>query len=85
MTLAEAMETTRIYRVAGLTGDRRAVVTARPCRAPPKTISDVGVIGGGQVPTPGDVSLARHGVRCLDERPDCRRQVLEVLWQPLDR
>jgi magnesium chelatase family protein len=84
MTLAEALETTRIHSVAGLTGDRTALVTARPCRAPHHTISDVGVIGGGQVPTPGDVARAHHGVRCLDERPACRRHVLEALRQPLE-
>jgi Magnesium chelatase, subunit ChlI len=55
MTLAEALETTRIHRVAGLTGDRTALVTTRPFRAPHHTISDVGLIGGGQVPMPGEV------------------------------
>jgi magnesium chelatase family protein len=54
VTLAEIVETTRIHRVAGLTGDRTALVTSRPCRAPHHTISDVGLIGGGQVPRPGD-------------------------------
>ena len=66
MTLAEAIETTRIHRVAGLTGDRTALVTTRPFRAPHHTISDVGLIGGGDVPMPGEVSLGHHGVRCLD-------------------
>jgi magnesium chelatase family protein len=84
MTLAEALETTRLHRVAGLTGDRTASVTSRPCRAPHHTISDVGRIGGGQVPMPGEVSLAHHGVLFLDERPECRRHVLEVLRQPLE-
>ena len=84
MTLAEALETTRIHSVAGLTGDRTALVTTRPCRAPHHTLSDVGLIGGGQVPQPGEVSLAHHGVLCLDERPECRRHVLEVLRQPLE-
>jgi magnesium chelatase family protein len=84
MTLAEAIETMRIHRVAGLTGDRTALVTARPCRAPHYTISDVGLIGGGQVPLPGDVSLAHNGVLFLDELPDLRRHVLEVLRQPLE-
>jgi hypothetical protein len=56
LTLAEAIETTRLHRVAGLTGDRTALVTTRLCRAPHHTISDVGLIGGGQVPMPGDVS-----------------------------
>jgi magnesium chelatase family protein len=84
MTLAEAIETTRIHSVAGLTGDRTALVTTRPCRAPHHTISDVGLIGGGHVPMPGDVSLAHNGVLCLDELPECRRHVLEVLRQPLE-
>jgi magnesium chelatase family protein len=84
MTLAEALDTTRIHSVAGLTGGRTAVVTARPFRAPHHTISDVGLIGGGQVPMPGEVSLAPHGVLFLDARPECRRHVLEVLRQPLE-
>jgi Magnesium chelatase, subunit ChlI len=58
MTLAEAIETTRIHRVAGLTGDRTALVTTRPCRAPHHTLSDAGLIGGGHMPMAGDVSLA---------------------------
>ncbi|HEX2519963.1 MAG TPA: ATP-binding protein, partial [Castellaniella sp.] len=67
MTLAEAIETTRIHRVAGRTGDRTVLVTTRPCRAPHQTISDAGLIGGGHVPMPGEVSLAHNGVRFLDE------------------
>jgi magnesium chelatase family protein len=78
MTLAEAIETTRIDRVAGRTGDRTAVVTARPFRAPHHTSSDVGLIGGGRM------SLAHHGVLLLDELPEFRRHVLEVLRQPLE-
>jgi len=66
MTLAEAIETTRIHRVAGLTGDRTAWVTTRPCRAPHYTISDAGLIGGGHVPMPGEVSLAHHAMLCLE-------------------
>jgi magnesium chelatase family protein len=81
----EAIETSCIYHsVAGLTGDRTALVTTRPCRAPHHTISDVGLIGGGQVPTPGEVSLAHHGVLFLDELPECRRHVLEALRQPVE-
>jgi hypothetical protein len=68
----------------GLTGDRTAFVTTRPFRAPPHTISDAGLIGGGHVPTPGEVSPAHHGVLLLDARPECRRHVLEVLRQPLE-
>jgi magnesium chelatase family protein len=84
MSLVEALETTRIHRVAGLMGGRTALVTTRPCRAPHQTISDVGLIGGGQVPTPGDVSRAHHGVLLLDARPEFRGHVLQVLCQPLE-
>jgi magnesium chelatase family protein len=84
MSLAEAVETTCIHSVAGLTGDRTAFVTTRPFRAPHHTISDVGLIGGGHVPMPGEVSLAHHGVLFLDELPEFRRQVLEVLRQSLE-
>jgi magnesium chelatase family protein len=84
MTLPEAIETTRIHRVAGLTGARTALVTTRPCRAPHHTISDVGLIGGGQVPMPDEVSLAHHGILLLDELPEFRRHVLEVLRQPIE-
>jgi magnesium chelatase family protein len=83
MTLAEAIETTWIHRVAGLTGDRTALVTTRPFRAPHHAISDVGLIGGGHVPRPGEVSLAHHGVRFLVARSQCRRHLLEILRQPL--
>jgi magnesium chelatase family protein len=69
---------------ATVAGWPTALVTTRPCRAPHHTISDVGRIGGGHVPTPGEVSLAHHGVLCLDERPECRRHGLEVLRQPLE-
>src|SRR5262245_21513092 len=75
MTLAEAIETTRIHSVAGLTGDRTALVMTRPCRAPHHTISDVGLIAGRHVPMPGDVSLADNGVLCLDAWPEFRRHV----------
>jgi magnesium chelatase family protein len=84
LILPEAIETTRIHSVAGLTGDRTALVTTRPLRAPHHTISDAGLIGGGQVPMPGDVSRAHHGMLFLDELPECRRHVLEVLRQPLE-
>jgi magnesium chelatase family protein len=84
MTLAEALETTRLHCVAALTGGGTAVVTARPFRAPHHTISDAGLIGGGHVPMPGEVSLAPHGVLFLDERPECRRHVLEVWRQPIE-
>ena len=84
LTLAEAIETTRIHSVAGLTGGRTAFVTTSPCPAPRQAISGAGLIGGGHVPMPGEVSLAHYGVLFLDERPECRRHVLEVLRQPLD-
>jgi magnesium chelatase family protein len=84
MPLAKAIGTTHICGVVGLTGDRTALVTTRPFRAPHHTISDAGLIGGGHVPMPGEVSLAHNGVLFLDERPEFRRQVLEVLRQPLE-
>jgi magnesium chelatase family protein len=73
-----------MHRVAGLIGTRMTRVTTRPFRAPHHTISDAGLIGGGHVPRPGEVSLAQHGVLFLDERPEFRRHVLEVLRQPLE-
>jgi magnesium chelatase family protein len=84
MSLAEAIETTRIHRVAGLIGDRTALGTTRPCRTPHHPISDAGLIGGGHVPMPGEVSLAHNGVLFLDELPEVRRHVLGVLRQPLE-
>jgi magnesium chelatase family protein len=84
MTLAEALETTRIHRVAGLTGDPTALVTTRPFRAPHHTISDVGLIGGGHILMPGEVSLAYNEALFLDALPEFRRHVLEVLRKPLD-
>jgi magnesium chelatase family protein len=84
MSLAEALETTHIHSVAGRTGDRTALVTTRPFRAPHHTISDGGLIGEGAVPMPGEVSLTHNGVLFLDELPEFRRHVLEVLRQPLE-
>jgi len=81
MTLAEAIETTRIHRVAGLAGGRTALVATRPFRAPHHPIADAGRSGGGYVPRPGEVSRTHHGVRFLDARPEFRRHVLEV-WRP---
>jgi magnesium chelatase family protein len=84
MTLADALDTICIHGVAGCTGRRTAVVTTRPCRAPHHTLSDVALIGGGHVAMPGEVSLAHQGVLLLDELPEFRRQVLEVLHQRLE-
>jgi predicted ATPase with chaperone activity len=84
MTLTEPLETTHVPRVAGRSGDRMALVTTRPCRAPHHPISEVGLIGGAHVPLPGEVSRAHHGVLFLDARPECRRHILEVLRQLLE-
>jgi len=84
MSLEEAIETTRIHSVAGLLENSRGLVGTRPFRSPHHTISDAGLIGGGAVPRPGEVSLGHHGVLFLDELPEFERNVLEVMRQPLE-
>jgi magnesium chelatase family protein len=83
MTLNESLDATRVHSVMGLMNGR-ALIATRPFRAPHHTISDAGLIGGGSVPRPGEVSLAHHGVLFLDELPEFRKNVLEVLRQPLE-
>jgi magnesium chelatase family protein len=84
MSLEEALEATKIHSIAGALKDHGALLARRPYRAPHHTISDAGLLGGGSVPAPGEVSLAHHGVLFLDELPEFHRNVLEVLRQPLE-
>src|SRR5258707_1997048 len=84
LTLEEALETTKIHSIVGLLQPGQALVTTRPFRAPHHTASDAGLLGGNINPTPGEISLAHHGVLFLDELPEFKRSVLETMRQPLE-
>jgi len=84
LALSEALETTKIYSVAGKMGRDAALLTSRPFRSPHHTVSDVALVGGGSNPRPGEISLANNGVLFLDELPEFKRSVLEVMRQPME-
>ncbi|MEE1118473.1 MAG: YifB family Mg chelatase-like AAA ATPase, partial [Bacteroidales bacterium] len=84
LTIEEALETTKIHSVAGKMSGNQSIVSVRPFRNPHHTISDTALVGGGSYPQPGEISLAHNGVLFLDELPEFKRNVLEVLRQPME-
>ncbi len=84
LNLREALDTTKIHSVAGILPSNSSLITVRPFRSPHHTISDVALVGGGSIPQPGEISLAHNGVLFLDELPEFKRTVLEVMRQPME-